>query len=114
MDCAFWDDEEFCGDQFKLTGEFEEAGIKGRFGFGLLKGFAMVKISMGKDSAETSRKRREVPVGCLWDRKPDESIKEAQTKRVSTAERRIRSRPNTYLDGKALGEFKRAVALSTV
>jgi hypothetical protein len=73
----------------------------------------MVKISMSKDSAETPGKRREMPVGCLWDGKPDR-IKKCMPKGVSTAKRWIRSRLNMYLEGKALGEFKRAVALSTV
>jgi hypothetical protein len=59
---AFGNDEKLGGYQIELIGEFEEAGIEGRFCFGLLKGFAMVKVSMSKNSAKTAGKRREVPM----------------------------------------------------
>jgi hypothetical protein len=55
-------DEKLGRDQLELGGQCEEAGVQRGFDFSLLESFPVVKVGMGKDSAQASRQRGKVSV----------------------------------------------------
>ena len=103
---AGWDDEEFGGDEVKLGGEGKETGVERGLGLCLLESLAMVEVCVGKDATQATGKRREMAVRAVRD---GESVHNFSRHRIESVYEKW-----AYREGKARGEFRRAVALSRV